>query len=159
MSTPRRSAPRSMGTPMIEIREISAPCHIVAPCNPCNPCNPWQRITRITRTLELCKPRKPREGNHVSDVLHACGIHQEPLEAQPEARVGHRSEFAKLEVPPVILFRQLHLSNSVEQNLTALFALGATDDLPEPRDQHVHGANRLIVVIDFHVEGLDLLRI
>src|SRR5262245_58409519 len=99
MSTPRRSAPRSIGTPMIEIRDICAPCHIVAPS-------------------EFCKPREPREGNHVPDVLHARCVHQETFEAQSEAGVRHRAEFAKLEIPPIVLFRQFHLVNSVEKNVT-----------------------------------------
>ena len=39
----------------------------------------------------------------------------------------------------------------------AVFALGAADDLADPRHQHVHGANGAIVVVPVHVEGLDLL--
>src|SRR5262245_52830311 len=73
--------------------------------------------------LELCKPREPREGNHIPDVLHSCGVHQESLEAQSEAGMRHRAEFPEFEVPPIVLFRQLHLPNSVEQNIATLFAL------------------------------------
>src|SRR5262245_32561746 len=138
MSTPRRSAPRSIGTPMIEIRDICAPCHIVACRSLCRSGNGLAIAGLLSRiTLELCKPREPREGNHVPDVLHARRVHQETLEAQPEAGVGHRAEFGKLEVPPVILFRQVHLPNSVEQEVAALLTLYATNGLAKTWHQPV----------------------
>ena len=43
--------------------------------------------------------------------------------------------------------------------LDAVLALAAADDLADARQQHVHRGHRLAVVVQAHVERLDLLRV
>ena len=45
------------------------------------------------------------------------------------------------------------------QDLQALFALTATDDLTDFRHQQIHGCNCTTIVIIPHVEGLDSFRV
>jgi hypothetical protein len=42
-------------------------------------------------------------------------------------------------------------------SLEAFLALAAADDLADPRRQHVHRRDRPAVVVDAHVESLDVL--
>ena len=43
--------------------------------------------------------------------------------------------------------------------LQALLALAAADELADARHQHVHGGHGLAVVVQAHIEGLDLPRV
>src|SRR5690606_36437170 len=87
---------------------------------------------------ELRPARGPRVGDDVSDVLHAGDVHEHALEAQAEARVRGRTEFSKLEVPPVGGLRQALFADALEEHVVTLLALAAADDLSNPRRQHVH---------------------
>src|SRR6266849_2429449 len=81
--------------------------------------------------LELRVPRRAGEGDDVADVLHAGEVHHHPLQTQPEAGVRRGAELAQLQIPPVILFRQALLPDGGEQDVVALFALAAADDLTD----------------------------
>ena len=45
------------------------------------------------------------------------------------------------------------------QHLQALLPLAAADDLADARGQHIHGRHGALVVVQAHVEGLDVLRV
>ena len=42
------------------------------------------------------------------------------------------------------------------EHIEPFFALAAADDFADPGDEHVHGAHRFAVVVDTHVERLEL---
>ena len=73
--------------------------------------------------------------------------------------MGDRAESAQVQVPPVIVLVEPGLGDSPRESVEVLFALAPADDLSQTRHKNVHPANRPIVVVHFHVERLDLLRI
>ncbi|MNF78279.1 hypothetical protein D3C84_604550 [compost metagenome] len=71
----------------------------------------------------------------------------------------HCAVATQVAIPPVIFLVQAHLGQTGIQHLETLLTLGATDDLADPRGQHVHGGDGLAVVVEAHVEGLDVFRV
>ena len=65
----------------------------------------------------------------------------------------------QVQVPLVILFVQTFGADFFQQHVVALFALAAADDLADARRQHVHRADCLAVLIEPHVEGLNVRRV
>ena len=55
--------------------------------------------------------------------------------------------------------RNAQLVDPGPQLVEILLALRTADDLPDLREQHVHGAYRLAVFVLLHVERLDLFRV
>src|SRR5438552_7494236 len=101
--------------------------------------------------------RRAPERDYVANVLHAGHIHQHALKPETESRVRGAAELTQLEVPPVGVLVQLLSADLVHQYVVALLPLAAADDLADPRRQHVHGANRLSIVVRAHIERFDLL--
>ncbi len=71
----------------------------------------------------------------------------------------HGTVAAQVAIPPVVFLVQTHLGQAGIQHVQTLFTLGATDDLADARGQYVHGGNCLAVVVETHVEGLDVFRV
>ena len=107
--------------------------------------------------LELRVARCAREGDNVANVFQAGQVHHHAFEAETESGVGHRAVTAQVEVPPVGFFVQTASAQPFGQDIVALFALAAADDLADPRHEHVHGAHGFAVVVDAHVKGFDRL--
>mmetsp|Transcript_19201 Transcript_19201/g.67773 ORF Transcript_19201/g.67773 Transcript_19201/m.67773 type:complete len:606 (+) Transcript_19201:86-1903(+) len=103
--------------------------------------------------------RPARERDHVADVRHAGDVHDEALEAEAEAGVRHGAVPAQVEVPLQRLLLDTHLLHARLQHLELLLALRPADQLADARHQDVHGAHRLAVLAQLHVEGLDALRV
>mmetsp|Transcript_29576 Transcript_29576/g.84843 ORF Transcript_29576/g.84843 Transcript_29576/m.84843 type:complete len:703 (+) Transcript_29576:138-2246(+) len=101
--------------------------------------------------------RVARVGNDIPDVLNASDEHDEALEAQAKACVGDGAVASQVPVPPVVLDVEAHLRYPAVQHVQALLALGPADDLADARGQDVHGGDGLLVVVEAHVEGLDVL--
>src|SRR5574341_2374389 len=104
---------------------------------------------------ELRLSRGAGEGDDVTDVPHPGAELDQPLEAEPEPRVGDGPVTTEVPVPPVIILPQARLLDAPVEHVEALLALRAADDLPDLRHQHVHGADRLPVTVQAHVERLD----
>ena len=51
------------------------------------------------------------------------------------------------------------LAGLCEKHIKALLSLASADDLANAGNQHIHSGNRLAVVVESHIEGLDLLGI
>ena len=65
-------------------------------------------ILPFCHLLKLRILRCPWEGNHIPDVRHAGHKEDEPLKAETEAGVRGCAEFPGIEVPPHILFGDIH---------------------------------------------------
>src|SRR5678815_18914 len=103
MSTPRRSAPRSMGTPMMEIFDMLS-----------------SRFESIQHS---------RKGNGFANVLQAANPGHCPLNAHAEAGVGHGAVFPQIEIPLERFARKLMLVESLHEQVIARHALATADDL------------------------------
>ena len=93
---------------------------------------------------------------HVPDVADAGEVHHHALEAQAETGVAAGAVAAQVQVPPVVLGVQAQLVHPLLQHLDALLTLRAADDLADAGHQAVGSAHGLAVVVEAHVEGLDL---
>ena len=96
---------------------------------------------------------------HVADVADTRQVHHHALEAQTEAGVTAGAVAAQVAVPPVILRVHAQLLDAALQNVQPLLALAAADDLADAGHQTVCRGHGLAVVVQAHVEGLDLLGI
>lgn len=53
------------------------------------------------------------------------------------------------------MFWEVHFADAVKEDIFAFFALGAANYFAEVWGQDVHGADGFVVVVYFHVEGLN----
>ena len=97
--------------------------------------------------------------NDVTDVGHAREVHDNTLKAETVACVLGAAVTAKVYVPPVILFAKTTLFHTRQKHVKALLTLASADDLADAGHQKVHCGNRLAVVVEAHIERLDLLGI
>ena len=93
----------------------------------------------------------------VADVGNAGEVHDQTLEAQTVACVAAGAVAAKIEVPPVVVGVQTQLVHACKQNVEALLALRAADDLADAGNKAVGRGNGLAVVVCAHVKRLDIL--
>ena len=96
---------------------------------------------------------------HIADVADARQIHHHALEAEAEARVTAGAVTAQVAVPPVILGIHAEIADALLEQLDALLALAAADDLADAGNEAVRRRDGLAVVVEAHIERLDLLRI
>ena len=108
-------------------------------------------------SLEVGVLGRPRERLHVTDVGHARHEKQQAVEAQAEARVRRRTPAAGIEIPPEFLLVHAQFGDSCMKFAIIGLSLRTADDFADSREQYVHGAHRLAVVVLLHVEGLDVL--
>ena len=66
---------------------------------------------------------------------------------------------AQIQIPPQILLAHAQLQHTVLQHLVALLPLAGAHQLPNAGNQQVCGGHGLSVVVQTHVEGLDILGI
>src|SRR5687767_3303254 len=109
------------------------------------------------RTSELRAAGHARIRNRVADVREPAHVHDETLEAEAEARVRHAAVAAQVAVPLVVRGIELELAHARVEHVEALLALAAADDLADAGREDVHRGDGLAVVVDAHVERLDLL--
>src|SRR4051794_20070209 len=95
------------------------------------------RLVAPPMPSELGVARGARKRDDVADVLHAGQVHQHALDTEAKPRVRSRAKLAKLEVPPVSGLGQLLGADLLEQNIVALFALTASDDLSDARRENI----------------------
>lgn len=95
----------------------------------------------------------------IADVAHAREVHHQALEPKPEARVLAGAETAQIQVGAVLLGIHVQLGDAPLEHFQALLALGAAHDFSDARHEAVHGGHGAPVVVEPHVEGLDVLRV
>src|SRR5262249_11522249 len=99
------------------------------------------------------------EGDDVADGGDASQEHQQALKAEAESGVGDGAVTAQVNVPPVILGFEFVEFHVFEELVQALLTLGAADDFADAGNQHVHGGDGLVIVVEPHVEGFYFARI
>ena len=67
--------------------------------------------------------------------------------------------FTKIQIEIVILRFQSQLIHTCFKLVVVILSLASSDDLSDSRHQTVHSCNCLSILVEFHVECLDLLRI
>ena len=67
--------------------------------------------------------------------------------------------FAKLKIPPIVLFFKAELVYSVKKNVEALFTLTTAYNFADAHNKKVSRGNRFAVIVKAHIESLNLLRI
>ena len=112
---------------------------------------------RILTCLKFGVFRSAGERDDVPDVGHAGDEEEQALETETEARVGHGAVAAGVDVPFEVLAGHSQLVDAGLELLEVRFALGTADDLTDLREEHVHAADGLSVLVLLHVEGLDVL--
>ena len=90
----------------------------------------------------------------VADIGNAGEVHDQTLEAQTVACVSAGAVAAQIEVPPVVVGVQTQLVHACKQNVEALLALRAADDLADAGNKAVGRSNGLAVVVCAHVNAL-----
>ena len=95
----------------------------------------------------------------VADVGDACQVHHQALEAQAKACVAASAIAAQVEVVAVLVRIHPQLGNAALQHVEALLTLRAADNLAYARHEAVGGSHGLAVIVQAHVESLDLGRI
>mmetsp|Transcript_18809 Transcript_18809/g.57856 ORF Transcript_18809/g.57856 Transcript_18809/m.57856 type:complete len:220 (-) Transcript_18809:1146-1805(-) len=108
------------------------------------------------RMLEFGVAGIPGEGDGVADVVDAGAEHEEALEAEAEAGVGDGAVEAEVGVPLDALGVEADVLAAGLEDVEVVLALGAADDFADFGDEEVHGRDGLVVVVELHVEGLDV---
>lgn len=99
------------------------------------------------------------ERYHVADVLHTGHEEDKALEAEAETTVGAASILAGVEIPPHILHRDVATVDFADEFVIVLLAHATADNLANLREEHVGTLHGAVVVINLHIEGLDILGI
>jgi hypothetical protein len=90
-------------------------------------------VRQAKEALKLRRPGRPRKGHHIANILHTGDVHEHALKTEAEARMRCGAVLSKLQVPPISRFGQLVVLELGLEQVQALFALTATDDLPNAR--------------------------
>ena len=69
------------------------------------------------------------------------------------------SVFTEIQIEIIVLFPHSQFFNTVFQLFVIVLSLTSSDNLANPGNKAVHGSNGFPVLVQFHVKGLDLLRI
>lgn len=110
------------------------------------------RISEIRRTCGS------REGLNVPDVADAGDVHYKTLESEAEAGVLCPTVAAEIDVPAVIVLVKTELLYALKKHVKTLLSLRAAHKLPDSGDKEIDRRNRLSVVVDPHIERLDVAR-
>ena len=70
-----------------------------------------------------------------------------------------RTVFTQIQIEFIVFLFQIQFCHPLFQLLIGIFSLASADDLTDSRNQTVHSRHGFAVLILFHVESLDLLRI
>src|SRR5690348_3620862 len=146
MSTPRRLAPRSIGTPRMR---IFCPMRF----------SPEMR--REQRTSRIYAIEHTREGYDFADVLGSANPCNRALQAQPESRVRHAAVTAQVEIPLKRFLREIILAQSLDQRVVIREALSPSDDFAVAfRGDHVETERQLGPRrVGRHIKGLHRRRV
>ena len=120
---------------------------------------PAGRACFIFRFLELRVADGTGMQLYVADVAHAREIHHHALEAEAEARVAAGAVAAQVAVPPVVGGIHAELLDAALEHVEPLLALAAADDLADAGHKAVRRGDGFAVVVQAHIERLDLLGI
>mmetsp|Transcript_11425 Transcript_11425/g.47912 ORF Transcript_11425/g.47912 Transcript_11425/m.47912 type:complete len:372 (+) Transcript_11425:50-1165(+) len=101
--------------------------------------------------------RPARVRDDVTDVVHPRAEEDEPLEPEPEPAVHDGSVPPEVHVPLVLRGVEPAFRHAALHDVDALLSLRAADELAHPGHEHVHRGDGFVVVVQAHVERLDVL--
>src|SRR5690606_9774861 len=67
------------------------------------------------------------------------------------------TEFSGVHIPPKLMLIHVHILHFRFQDIQPFFPLRTTDDLTNARKQDIHSRNGFIIIVQAHIESLDLL--
>src|SRR5690606_21050195 len=109
--------------------------------------------------LKLSVLRGPGVGDDVPDIAHARDKLHHALKTQSESGVNRCAEPSQVQIPPEFLFIDIEILELLLEHFQAFLPLGSPDDLPDSGEQHVHGTYGLSILVQAHIEGLDVRRV
>lgn len=71
--------------------------------------------------------------------------------------MGNSSVFTELAVPPVGFLLKFAVGDALVELFKVLLSGGPSDELANAGHKDIHGLNSLVVVVELHVESLDVL--
>ena len=95
------------------------------------------------------------ERNDVAYIGHARHKHQHTFESHSEAAMRDGAKSSQVKIPSVIFLAQFMVLQMFLKNLKPFFPLAAPDDLPNSRDQYIHGCDCFTIVVGSHVKWFD----
>lgn len=117
----------------------------------------YTRDNALPLIISILRPA--REGDDITDVLHTRHEHDQTLETQSETTVRDRSIAAEIQIPLQTLLGHLHLVHASLQDVQVLLTLRSSNQLSNLGHQNIHSADSLAIVVQLHVEGLNILGI
>ena len=108
---------------------------------------------------EFCCLRCSWEGYDVTNVLHTRNEEDKPLKSQSKSAMRTCSIFACVEIPPHILHGDTASVDFRHQFVIILFTHTSSYDFSDLREEHIRALHGLTILIDFHIEGFDVLGI
>ena len=100
-----------------------------------------------------------RERYDVSNVLNTCCHHDQTLKAETETAVGNGSVFTELAVPPVGFLFKFAVGDALIELFKVLLSGGPSNELSNAGYKDIHCLNGLVVIVELHVESLNILGI
>src|SRR6266849_370233 len=163
ISTPRRLAPRSMGTPMIR---IFCAISLFLDCDGYRPISA-DRLSRVTSheslvtALRIYPVQHARERNHFANVLCPANPRHGAFQPHAKSRMRHAAVAPQIQIPPERFLRQVVLAKPFHQQIVVMNALAPADDLSVAfRRQHVERQRQIRALrIRLHVKRFDRCRI
>src|SRR6478672_2085498 len=108
------------------------------------------RTRSASTRSELRGAGRARVGDRIADVGQSADVDHQALEAQAKAGMRHRAIAAEIAIPAVVRRIQAELAHARIEDVQALFALAAADDLADAGRQHVHRGDGAAVVVEAH---------
>ena len=98
-----------------------------------------------------------REGYDVSNVLYTCCHHDKTLKAETETAVRNGSVFTELAVPPVGFLFKFAVGDALIELFKVLLSGGPSNELSNAGYKDIHCLNGLVVIVELHIESLNIL--
>src|SRR5581483_11448345 len=134
ISTPRREAPRSRGTPMTLILRGGSDCTprdrgAEEGVKACDPAGCDVSFDLGIKSLRVDAIQRPGEGNSLAHVIQPADPCHRALDAHAEARMRNRTVPPQIEIPPERIDWQLVFFDSLLQQIVGVNTLRSADHL------------------------------
>src|SRR5262245_36321617 len=135
MSTPRRVCPRSSGTPriliffetMLSAADLGGASGLVGVTTVVGS-GVIEAFCSATRSRRNARQR-PGKRNCLAHMLETANPGHGPLDSHAKAGMRHPAVLAEIQIPLESIFRQLMVTDALQQQVVIADALRATDDL------------------------------
>src|SRR6266481_7334044 len=131
ISTPRRLAPKSMGTPMIR---IFCAISLFLDGDGYRPMSA-DRLSRVTSheslvtALRIYPVQHARERNHFANVLRPANPRHRAFQPHAKSRMRHAAVAPQIQIPAERFLRQVVLAQTFQEQVVVMNARAPPDDL------------------------------